>query len=72
MNTTNHNDTVALIDELTRGAEEVIQRDELQDRLNSGARLRVKVGFDPTAPDLHLGHTVPCAGFKTPATPRCF
>ena len=58
MNTTNHNDTVALIDELTRGAEEVIQRDELQDRLNSGARLRVKVGFDPTAPDLHLGHTV--------------
>jgi len=58
MKTTNHNDTVALIDELTRGAEEIIQRDELQDRLDSGARLRVKVGFDPTAPDLHLGHTV--------------
>jgi len=46
------------IDELVRGAAEVIQRDELADRLKAGSPLRVKVGFDPTAPDLHLGHTV--------------
>jgi len=46
------------IDELTRGAAEVIQADELAERLRAGRPLRVKVGFDPTAPDLHLGHTV--------------
>jgi len=46
------------IDELLRGCAEVIQRDELAERLASGRPLRVKVGFDPTAPDLHLGHTV--------------
>ncbi len=46
------------INELIRGAAEVIQIDELTDRLNAGQPLRVKVGFDPTAPDLHLGHTV--------------
>jgi tyrosyl-tRNA synthetase len=46
------------IDELIRGAAEVIQRDELQSRLNGDRPLRIKVGFDPTAPDLHLGHTV--------------
>ena len=44
--------------ELTRGAAEVIQVDELEQRLKTGRPLRVKVGFDPTAPDLHLGHTV--------------
>jgi tyrosyl-tRNA synthetase len=46
------------IDELTRGAAEIIQADELADRLRADRPLRVKVGFDPTAPDLHLGHTV--------------
>lgn len=46
------------IKELTRGAAEVIQTDELEKRLTAGRPLRVKVGFDPTAPDLHLGHTV--------------
>ena len=46
------------IDELIRGAAEVIQVDELAQRLAAGRPLRVKVGFDPTAPDLHLGHTV--------------
>lgn len=46
------------IKELTRGAAEVIQTDELEKRLSAGRPLRVKVGFDPTAPDLHLGHTV--------------
>lgn len=46
------------IDELLRGAAEVIQREELNERLQNGRPLRIKVGFDPTAPDLHLGHTV--------------
>lgn len=43
---------------LRRGADEIIQEDELRERLASGRPLRVKAGFDPTAPDLHLGHTV--------------
>ena len=46
------------LQELIRGAAEVIQIEELQQRLKSDRPLRVKVGFDPTAPDLHLGHTV--------------
>jgi tyrosyl-tRNA synthetase len=46
------------IDELIRGAAEVVQADELRERLGGDRPLRVKVGFDPTAPDLHLGHTV--------------
>jgi tyrosyl-tRNA synthetase len=37
---------------------EIIREEELQERLASGRPLRVKAGFDPTAPDLHLGHTV--------------
>ncbi len=41
-----------------RGAEEVIVAEDLESRLASGKPLRVKAGFDPTAPDLHLGHTV--------------
>ncbi|MFC7519804.1 tyrosine--tRNA ligase [Xanthomonas populi] len=41
-----------------RGAEEILKLDQLQARLTSGVPLRVKAGFDPTAPDLHLGHTV--------------
>ena len=48
-------DQLALI---SRGAEEILVLDELRNRLESGQPLRVKVGFDPTAPDLHLGHTV--------------
>jgi tyrosyl-tRNA synthetase len=44
--------------ELVRGAEEVLRADELEARLKSGGPLRIKAGFDPTAPDLHLGHTV--------------
>ena len=41
-----------------RGAEEILKREELEARLKLGRPLRVKAGFDPTAPDLHLGHTV--------------
>jgi tyrosyl-tRNA synthetase len=43
---------------LTRGVVEIHQLDELKARLSTGQPLRVKAGFDPTRPDLHLGHTV--------------
>jgi len=43
---------------IKRGCEELLIEGELVDRLKSGKPLRVKAGFDPTAPDLHLGHTV--------------
>ncbi len=46
------------LDELRRGAEEILREDELKERLGTGRPLRIKAGFDPTAPDLHLGHTV--------------
>lgn len=44
--------------EIRRGAEEILVEKELIDKLESGKPLRIKAGFDPTAPDLHLGHTV--------------
>lgn len=43
---------------IKRGCDELIVEAELLERLGRGAPLRVKAGFDPTAPDLHLGHTV--------------
>ncbi|APZ44740.1 tyrosine--tRNA ligase [Acidihalobacter ferrooxydans] len=43
---------------LRKGTDEILLEDELKSKLESGKRLRVKAGFDPTAPDLHLGHTV--------------
>ncbi|MCZ6715637.1 MAG: tyrosine--tRNA ligase [Gammaproteobacteria bacterium] len=43
---------------IRRGADEVIVEKELEERLQEGGSLRVKAGFDPTAPDLHIGHTV--------------
>lgn len=48
-------DSLALI---KRGADELLIEAELVERLKSGRPLRIKAGFDPTAPDLHLGHTV--------------
>ena len=44
--------------ELRRGASEVLLEADLLKKLARGNPLRVKAGFDPTAPDLHLGHTV--------------
>ncbi|MEK9186366.1 MAG: tyrosine--tRNA ligase [Patescibacteria group bacterium] len=44
---------------LERGVEEVIVKEHLEGVLKNGKKLRVKFGIDPTAPDLHLGHTVP-------------
>jgi tyrosyl-tRNA synthetase len=46
------------LDIIGRGAEEILKTDELAARLATGRPLRVKAGFDPTAPDLHIGHTV--------------
>ena len=46
------------LDLIGRGADEILKRDELEARLALGRPLRIKAGFDPTAPDLHLGHTV--------------
>jgi tyrosyl-tRNA synthetase len=46
------------LDLIGRGTEEVIKLDELEARLKLGRPLRIKAGFDPTAPDLHIGHTV--------------
>jgi tyrosyl-tRNA synthetase len=43
---------------IRRGSQELLVEAELRERLKSGRPLRVKAGFDPTAPDLHLGHTV--------------
>ncbi len=43
---------------IKRGADELLIESELVEKLKSGRPLRVKAGFDPTAPDLHLGHTV--------------
>ena len=45
-------------DLIARGSDEILKRDELAARLKEGRPLRVKAGFDPTAPDLHIGHTV--------------
>src|SRR5690554_7358773 len=53
---------MASIDEalaiIKRGIDELIPEDELIKKLKEGRPLRIKAGFDPTAPDLHLGHTV--------------
>ncbi|KLI29775.1 tyrosine--tRNA ligase [Brachyspira hyodysenteriae] len=46
------------IELITRGISEVIGLDEIKEKLKSGKQLTVKAGFDPTAPDIHLGHTV--------------
>ena len=46
------------LSQIKRGCEELLIESELSDKLKAGRPLRVKAGFDPTAPDLHLGHTV--------------
>lgn len=46
------------LDIIKRGVAEIISEEELLDRLREGRPLRIKAGFDPTAPDIHLGHTV--------------
>ena len=46
------------MEQIRRGAEEILVESELIKKLEEGRPLRIKAGFDPTAPDLHLGHTV--------------
>lgn len=46
------------LDELRRGTDDIVPEEDLRTRLREGRPLRIKAGFDPTAPDLHLGHTV--------------
>ncbi|OZA21238.1 MAG: tyrosine--tRNA ligase, partial [Hydrogenophilales bacterium 17-61-9] len=46
------------LQEIKRGAHELLVESELVEKLKLGRPLRIKAGFDPTAPDLHLGHTV--------------
>ncbi|HBS52206.1 MAG TPA: tyrosine--tRNA ligase, partial [Coxiellaceae bacterium] len=43
---------------IKRGATEILLESELEERLLLGKPLKIKAGFDPTAPDLHIGHTV--------------
>ena len=45
-------------EKILRGTDELIGEKELKEKLAEKAKLNIKVGFDPTAPDLHLGHTV--------------
>ena len=51
-------DIAAQLETIRRGCDELLIEAELIDKLKRGTPLRVKAGFDPTAPDLHLGHTV--------------
>ncbi|MEM1411138.1 MAG: tyrosine--tRNA ligase [Pseudomonadota bacterium] len=51
-------DVQAALDLIARGTDEIIKLEDLKERLEAGKTLKIKVGFDPTAPDLHLGHTV--------------
>src|SRR3954464_4269841 len=44
---------------LSRGVSEIIGKEDLLKRLSSGEKLRVKLGIDPTSPDLHLGRSIP-------------
>ena len=53
------------IDLISRGADEILPLDELREKLDSGRPLKIKAGFDPTAPDLHLGHT--CLLYTSPS-----
>jgi tyrosyl-tRNA synthetase len=46
------------LEQIKRGADELISESELINRIEKKGKLRIKAGFDPTAPDLHLGHTV--------------
>ena len=50
-------DVGASLDYIKRGVDELLVEEEMVEKLRAGRPLRVKAGFDPTAPDLHLGHT---------------
>ncbi|MCA9353201.1 tyrosine--tRNA ligase, partial [Patescibacteria group bacterium] len=52
------NDEQKIDEVLTRGVEEVIHKDDLKKKLLSGKRLRIKLGIEPTGPNIHIGHAV--------------
>ena len=52
------NEVTEALELIKRGADEILVEAELKQKLAMGRPLRIKAGFDPTAPDLHLGHTV--------------
>ena len=54
----NDNNLIDALQTIKRGADELLIESELKQKLAQGRPLRIKAGFDPTAPDLHLGHTV--------------
>ena len=54
----NMSDVKQALELIARGTEEIIKIEDLQKKLETGKPLQIKVGFDPTAPDLHIGHTV--------------
>ena len=56
--TNNVTDIDRQIEIIRRGCDELLREPELREKLATGRPLRIKAGFDPTAPDLHLGHTV--------------
>lgn len=56
--------TKSAFEQLRAGAQQIIPEDEFRKKLESGKRLRVKLGMDPTAPDLHLGHAVALSKLK--------
>lgn len=58
MATVDGRDLQDALDLISRGADEILPLEELEVKLDSGQPLKIKAGFDPTAPDLHLGHTV--------------
>lgn len=56
---------IDVLAQIRRGTNEIISEEELIKKLNSGKKLRIKLGVDPTAPDLHLGHSVIINKLKT-------
>src|SRR5574343_1830868 len=49
---------------LTRGVEEVIDKENLRKKLKSGKKLRIKLGIDPTSPNIHIGRSIPLLKLK--------
>lgn len=62
--TTINTDDVKIDELLTRGVDEVIDKDNLRKKLKSGKQLRIKLGIDPTSPNIHIGRAVPLLKLK--------
>jgi len=57
--------------QFVRGTSKVLSEQELDEKLKQGRPLRIKFGVDPTAPDIHLGHTVPLEKLRQFQASRC-